>query len=122
MKTMNVLRLDGPSDRVRYLRFGRSLGRTMMFTGVEDINEASRFNDASLFERAAPNAKGTVIQVELVLIEGKHKSAMHYLKDLLDKELAYAQEQEDTAELPEDRKDYRRDGEKIHILKELFGL
>lgn len=44
----------------------------------------------------------------------------HFLKQLLLKEIAFAKEQEETARLPEDRKDYGRDAEMMEsIIKEL---
>lgn len=107
-----------------YLRAKKGpLGETLLFDTVKTIDEASKSSSESFFRYVVgDNALGHCEEITSVIVEGKHKQAMHYLKDLLDKELAYAQEQEDIAELPEDRKDYRRDGEKIQLLKELFGL
>lgn len=120
MKTMKVFQFnDG-----RYLRVKKgNISDTFVGDYVDSIDDASKSTSDSFFNYIVQGDEpGKVVDVNIVTIEPKHKQAMHYLKDLLDKELAYAQEQEDTAELPEDRKDYRSDGEKIQLLKELFGL
>lgn len=46
----------------------------------------------------------------------------YFLKGLLDKEIEFAREQEQTARLPEDRKDARRDYEMMESIKEVLGL
>lgn len=120
MKTMKVFQFsDG-----RYLRLKKgNLGETLVGDYVDSIDNASKSTSEEFFKYVVRDSEpGKIVDVNIVTVEPKHQAAMHFLKDLLDKELAYAQEQEDTAELPEDRKDYRRDGEKIQLLKELFGL
>lgn len=46
----------------------------------------------------------------------------NFLKGLLDKEIEFAREQEQTARLPEDRKDACRDYEMMESIKEVLGL
>lgn len=46
----------------------------------------------------------------------------HFLKDILERDKAFAQEQEETARLPEDRKDAGRDIEMIDSIIELLEL
>lgn len=46
----------------------------------------------------------------------------HFLKGLLDKEIEFAREQEQTARLPEDRKDAARDVEMIDKIIKTLNL
>lgn len=122
MKTMFVFKLPTPASRPqRYARMA-SFNRDHGCKAVESIDEASKFSDPVIFERTFPGVPGEAEQVSVVLIEQKHQAAMRFLKDLLDKEIAFAKEQEETAHLPEDRKDACRDYEKMELIKELFGL
>lgn len=125
MKTMFVLKLPTPDCRPqRYLRFkgGPKLGGTLSCTSVEDLDQASKCSTPELFSRMLPGVEGTPVEIQTVIFEPGHKSALHYLSELLEKEKTFAQEQVDTARLPEDRKDAGRDIEKIDLLKELLGL
>lgn len=107
-----------------YLRAKRgTLGETLDFTVVQSIDEATKSSSESFFNYVTRGeTAGYCEEVKSVLIEVKHQNAMRFLTDLLDKEIAFAKEQEETAHLPEDRKDAGRDIEKMELIKELLGL
>lgn len=119
MKTMFVYKMPNG-----YLRAKKGpLGETLLFDTVSTIDQASKSSSQSFFQYVVgDNALGHCEEVNIVTVEQKHQAAMRFLKDLLDKEIAFAKEQEETAHLPEDRKDACRDYEKMELIKELFGL
>lgn len=124
MKKMYVFKLPTPDGRdQRYARMGHlNFKQQPNCKPVDNIDDASKFSEPSIFGRVFPDVLGEIEEVSVVVVEQKHQAAMRFLKDLLDKEIAFAKEQEETAHLPEDRKDACRDYEKMELIKELFGL
>ncbi|MEA4022417.1 hypothetical protein VBJ55_22570 [Enterobacter hormaechei] len=124
MKTMFVFKLPTPVNRPqRYARMGHlNFKQQPSCVPVNNIDDATKFNNPAVFSRIFPGEQGEPEEVGVAVIESKHKAAMHFLKGLLDKEIEFAREQEQTALVPEDRKDACRDYEMMELIKEVLGL
>ena len=119
MKMMKVFQFaDGT-----YLRLNKGkLGETLVSASTMDIKNASKSTSEQFFKyilRGEGNG-GKFLDVGLAIVEPRHMPALRYLRELLEKEKTFAQEQVDTAHLPEDRKDAGRDIEKIDLIIELL--